>query len=229
MVSTAKRRNPALFIAILLLHLCVLWAIDLPVQDIPKNTRSATHLVFLSTTTPVPPPALQHRATPKPDQNQKPTSATQKPKTSDLIIENKNNSPVANSAPVPVPAPVAAEPITSTNTTPSALPLDRDVKRLTQQLERELRCDKQKEEAAKPPNQIAREYWEKQNHPYKDKWEELAHKIEQAGVPRDPKVETFKAPDGTQITKIGNRCYKSPDPGRTYLHQAEVRQVICTR
>ncbi len=230
MVSTAKRRNPALFIAILLLHLCVLLIIDLPVQDIPKNTRSATHLIFLSAATLVPspaqPPALQHRTTPKPDHSQK-------PKASDLIIENKNNSPVANSAPVsaPVsaPAPVAAEPITPTNTTPSALPLDRDVKRLTQQLERELRFDKQKEEAAKPPNQIAREYWEKQNHPYKDKWEELAHKIEQAGVPRDPKVETFKAPDGTQITKIGNRCYKSPDPGRTYLHQAEVRQVICTR
>ncbi|WP_422995907.1 hypothetical protein [Undibacterium sp. Di24W] len=92
-----------------------------------------------------------------------------------------------------------------------------------------MRFEKQKEEAAKPPNQIAREYWEKQNHPYKDKWEELAHKIEQAGVPRDPQVETFKAPDGTQITKIGDRCYKAPDPGRTYLHQAEARRVICTR
>ena len=87
----------------------------------------------------------------------------------------------------------------------------------------------QKIEAAKPPNQIAREYWQKQNNPYKDKWEELAHKIEKAGTPRGLQMETFKAADGTQITKLGDRCFKAPDPGRTYLHQAEARRVICPR
>ncbi|MFZ6800760.1 hypothetical protein ACO0KZ_13265 [Undibacterium sp. Di24W] len=138
-------------------------------------------------------------------------------------ISITSNSPAYNSLPI------TSEPITPETAKLSTQPIDRNVKQLTQQLERELRFEKQKEEAAKPPNQIAREYWEKQNHPYKDKWEELAHKIEQAGVPRDPQVETFKAPDGTQITKIGDRCYKAPDPGRTYLHQAEARRVICTR
>lgn len=107
--------------------------------------------------------------------------------------------------------------------------LNRDVGRISQLLERDLRFEEQKLQAAKPPNQIVREYWEKQNHPYKDKWDELAHKIEKAGKPRDLQIETFKSWDGTQISKIDGRCYKAPDPGRTYLHQAEVRQVICPR
>lgn len=107
--------------------------------------------------------------------------------------------------------------------------LNRDVGRISQLLERDLRFDEQKLQAAKAPNQIVREYWDKQNHPYKDKWDELAHKIEKAGKPRDLQIETFKAVDGTQISKIDGRCYKAPDPGRTYLHQAEVRQVICPR
>lgn len=107
--------------------------------------------------------------------------------------------------------------------------LNRDVGRISQLLERDLRFEEQKLQAAKPPNQIVREYWDKQNHPYKDKWDELAHKIEKAGKARDVQIETFKAWDGTQISKIEGRCYKAPDPGRTYLHQAEVRQVICPR
>lgn len=107
--------------------------------------------------------------------------------------------------------------------------VDRDVRRISQLLERDLRFEEQKLQAAKPPNQIVREYWEKQNHPYKDKWDELAHKIEKAGKPRDLQIETFKSWDGTQISKIDGRCYKAPDPGRTYLHQEEVRQVICPR
>jgi len=107
--------------------------------------------------------------------------------------------------------------------------LNRDVSNISKLLERDLRFAQQKIEAAKPPNQIAREYWQKQNNPYKDKWEELAHKIEKAGTPRGLQMETFKAADGTQITKLGDRCFKAPDPGRTYLHQAEARRVICPR
>jgi len=108
-------------------------------------------------------------------------------------------------------------------------PVNRNLNSITKSLERDLRFEQQKIEAAKPPNQIAREYWQKQNYPYKDKWEELAHKIEKAGKPRGLQMETFKAADGTQITKIGNSCFKTPDPGRTYLHQAEARPVICPR
>ncbi len=107
--------------------------------------------------------------------------------------------------------------------------LNRDVKAISQSLERDLRFEQQKIEAAKPANQIAREYWQKQNYPYKDKWEELAHKIEKAGKPRGLQLETFQAADGTQITKLGNTCFKAPDPGRTYLNQAEARPVICPR
>jgi hypothetical protein len=107
--------------------------------------------------------------------------------------------------------------------------LNRDVNAISKLMERDLRFEQQKIEAAKPPNQIAREYWQKQNNPYKDKWEELAHKIEKAGTPRGLQMETFKAVDGTQITKLGDRCFKAPDPGRTYLHQAEARRVICPR
>lgn len=219
MYSPAQQRNPALFITILLLHLCVLLVLDMPVQSIRNNKQNSTHLIFLSATKPVLPPVMQNRTTPKPSQN--PKTASVPSKTS--AISMTSNAPTINAIPV-TPEPITPE--TATSGTP---PLDRNIKQLTQQLERELRFEKQKEEAAKPPNQIAREYWEKQNHPYKDKWEELAHKIEKAGVPRDPQVETFKAPDGTQITKIGDRCYKAPDPGRTYLHQAEARRVICTR
>jgi hypothetical protein len=193
--------------------------VDLPVQGISKKTQNSMHLVFLPTTKAVLPPVIENRTAAKLTQNLQPRSVT--PKTSVMSITS--NAPTVNSVPV------TPEPITPETAKPSTLPLDRNVKQLTQQLERELRFEKQKEEAAKPPNQIAREYWEKQNHPYKDKWEELAHKIEKAGVPRDLQVETFKAWDGTQITKIGKTCYKAPDPGRTYLHQAEARQVICTR
>lgn len=107
--------------------------------------------------------------------------------------------------------------------------LNRDVKAISQSLERDLRFEQQKIEAAKPANQIAREYWQKQNYPFKDKWEELAHKIEKAGKPRGLQLETFQAADGTQITKLGNTCFKAPDPGRTYLNQAEARPVICPR
>jgi hypothetical protein len=107
--------------------------------------------------------------------------------------------------------------------------LNRDVKAISQSLERDLRFEQQKIEAAKPANQIAREYWQKQNYPYKDKWEELAHKIEKAGKPRGLQLETFQAADGTQITKLGNTCFKAPDPGKTYLNQAEARPVICPR
>jgi hypothetical protein len=107
--------------------------------------------------------------------------------------------------------------------------LNRDVNNISKLLERDLRFEQQKIEAGKPPNQIAREYWQKQKNPYKDKWEELAHKIEKAGTPRGLQMETFKAADGTQITKLGDRCFKAPDPGRTYLHQAEARRVICPR
>nr|WP_314858190.1 hypothetical protein [uncultured Undibacterium sp.] len=221
MSTIRKRHSLALFSAILLLHLVVLFVIfivDEPLQGINKSPRNSTQLVFLSAMKPVLPPVIENRTQPKLDRH--PKSATT-PRTSAISITS--NSPAVNSVPV-IP-----QPITPETAAPTVLPLDRNVKQLTQQLERELRFEKQKEEAAKPPNQIAREYWEKQNRPYKDKWEELAHKIEKAGVPRDPQMETFKAPDGTQITKVGDRCYKAPDPGRTYLHQAEARRVICSR
>lgn len=221
MFTIRKRRSPAVFSAILLLHLCVLFVlftVDEPLQSISKSPRNSTLLVFLSAMKPVLPKARENPTQPKLEPLPKPATT---PRTSTISITS--NSPAVNSVPV------TPESITPQTNAPSTLPLDRNVKQLTQQLERELRFEKQKEEAAKPPNQIAREYWEKQNRPYKDKWEELAHKIEKAGVPRDPQVETFKAWDGTQITKIGDRCYKAPDPGRTYLHQAEARRVICTR
>jgi hypothetical protein len=216
MFTIRKRNSPAVFSAILLLHLCVLFVlfiVDEPIRKLSKNPRTSTQIVFLSAMKPALPLVRENRTQPKLVSLPKPATT---PKTSAISITS--NSPAVNSLP-----------ITPETAMPSTQALDRNVKQLTQQLERELRFEKQKEEAAKPPNQIAREYWEKQNHPYKDKWEELAHKIEKAGVPRDAQVETFKAPDGTQITKIGDRCYKAPDPGRTYLHQAEARRVICTR
>jgi hypothetical protein len=221
MFTIRKRNSPAIFSAILLLHLCVLFAlfiVDEPIRNLNKSPRKSTHVVFLSAMKTALPLVAENRAQPKLASLPKPATT---PRNSAISI--------TRDSPAVIPLSVTPEPISPETVKPSTQPLDRNVKQLTQQLERELRFEKQKEEAAKPPNQIAREYWEKQNHPYKDKWEELAHKIEKAGVPRDPQVETFKAPDGTQITKIGDRCYKAPDPGRTYLHQAEARRVICTR
>lgn len=143
----------------------------------------------------------------------------------------KKNQPEAISvSPIEATSTVADPTIANTpvENSPNAN-LNRDVNTISKLLERDLRFEQQKIEAAKPPNQIAREYWQKQNNPYKDKWEELAHKIEKAGTPRGLQMETFKAADGTQITKLGERCFKAPDPGRTYLHQAEARRVICPR
>ena len=222
------RRSPALLIAILLLHLGALLIMNAASPHRSKSARNSErnsrHIVFLTTTPLTRLPVVEHSKQLKPDQNHKPQLAPPKTSITHIATSDPVVKPIATAS-----VPEKPEPTTPTTITPSAPPLDRNVKELTQQLERELRFEKQKEEAAKPPNQIAREYWDKQNHPYKNKWEALAHKIEKAGVPRDPQIETFKAPDGTQITKIGNRCYKAPDPGRTYLHQAEVREVICTR
>ncbi|MBC3881030.1 hypothetical protein H8K35_01060 [Undibacterium sp. LX40W] len=107
--------------------------------------------------------------------------------------------------------------------------INRDVKALTQNLEREWAQEERKEQAAKPPNQLVREYWEKQNQPYRDKWDALANKIEKAGVVRGPQEESYTLDDGSRITKINGICYKAPDPGRSYLAQAEVRRVFCPR
>ena len=107
--------------------------------------------------------------------------------------------------------------------------INRDVKKLTKDLEREWSQEERKQQAAKPPNQLVREYWEKQNHPYQDKWDALAHKIEKAGIARGPQEESYTLDDGSRITKINGVCYKAPDPGRTYLVQPEVRKVFCPR
>jgi len=68
-------------------------------------------------------------------------------------------------------------------------------------MEREWAQDERKQQAAKPPNQLVREYWEKQNNPYKDKWDALANKIEKAGVARGPQEESYTLDDGSRITK----------------------------
>ncbi len=107
--------------------------------------------------------------------------------------------------------------------------INRDVKKLTKDLEREWGQEERKQQAAKPPNQLVREYWEKQNHPYQDKWDALANKIEKAGIARGPQEESYTLDDGSRITKINGVCYKAPDPGRTYLAQPEVRRVFCPR
>ena len=46
----------------------------------------------------------------------------------------------------------------SAESSPNA-PVSRDLNNITKSLERDLRFEQQKIEAAKPPNQIAREYW----------------------------------------------------------------------
>lgn len=107
--------------------------------------------------------------------------------------------------------------------------IDHHIPELTKQLERELAQEERKAEAAKPPNQLVREYWEKQNHPYQTKWQALAANIEKAAVPRGTQEESYTLDDGSRITKINGVCYKAPDPGREYLGQAEVRRVFCPR
>ncbi|WMW81464.1 hypothetical protein RF679_04080 [Undibacterium cyanobacteriorum] len=107
--------------------------------------------------------------------------------------------------------------------------IDHHIPELTKQLERELAQEERKNEAAKPPNQLVREYWEKQNHPYQTKWQALAANIEKAAVPRGTQEESYTLDDGSRITKFNGVCYKAPDPGREYLGQAEVRRVFCPR
>lgn len=107
--------------------------------------------------------------------------------------------------------------------------IDHHIPELTKQLERDLAQEERKNEAAKPPNQLVREYWEKQNHPYQTKWQALAANIEKAAVPRGTQEESYTLDDGSRITKINGVCYKAPDPGREYLGQAEVRRVFCPR
>lgn len=114
-------------------------------------------------------------------------------------------------------------------TTEAPKPILRNIAALSAALARESKFEQDKIQAAKPPNQLVREYWEAHNHPYKDKWDELAQKVEKAGKPRGITMETYTTWDGTQITKINGVCYKAPDPGRTYLHQPEARPVICPR
>lgn len=128
-----------------------------------------------------------------------------------LVPAEKAHDDLAEKESVPVPA------------------INRNIKAITQVMEKELATEKEIEKRNKPANQIVREYWEAQNHPYKDKWDKLAHKIEEAGVPRGDVIETYTLNDGTRITKKNGKCYKAPDPGREYLHQAEIRQVFCTR
>lgn len=129
------------------------------------------------------------------------------------------------SNPEPQTKQVAADQLTTEK--PKAI--EHNIAAITKLLERELAQDERKAEAAKPPNQLVREYWEKQNHPYQDKWQELSAKIEKAAVARGPQEESYTLDDGSRITKINGACYKAPDPGRAYLGQAEVRRVFCPR
>ncbi len=127
---------------------------------------------------------------------------------------------------------ISAPPLATSDALPQAEQkpaIQRDIATISAALARESRFEQDKIQAAKPPNQLVREYWEAQRHPYKDKWDELAQKMEKAGVARGVKMETYTSWDGTQITKIDGTCYKAPDPGRTYLRQPEVRKVICPR
>ncbi|MBR7801014.1 hypothetical protein [Undibacterium fentianense] len=107
--------------------------------------------------------------------------------------------------------------------------INRDLTSIRRALEHDQFFEQQKLEAAKPPNQIVREYWEKQNYPFHDKRDELRGKLAQAGKPPGTEIETYTRSDGSKISKVNGRCYKAPDPGRTYLHQPEVRQVTCLR
>ncbi len=149
---------------------------------------------------------------------------------------NKKKHEITKQTPTGAPTATVQHEISSSNvqqndhhTKDENHPINRDVKALTKGLEREWAQDERKAQAAKPPNQLVREYWEKQNYPYKDKWDELASKIEKAGVARGPQEESYTLSDGSRITKINGNCYKAPDPGRTYLAQPEVRRVFCPR
>ena len=136
---------------------------------------------------------------------------------------------IRKNAPNPEPQKATASASVEQPTTDKPKAIEHNIAAITKLLERELAQDERKAEAAKPPNQLVREYWEKQNHPYQDKWQELSAKIEKAAVARGPQEESYTLDDGSRITKINGACYKAPDPGRAYLGQAEVRRVFCPR
>lgn len=212
---SSSRHQSLVFLFIALLHLAAIWLFVHLRHSQSGSPKTSMRLVFIQTQklalSPRSPREQVQQKQPQ-DQRTKPVLKPSSPRSdSDAVAVTKPDDALSNDMPAKSPE------------------LNRDVGRISQLLERDLRFDEQKLQAAKAPNQIVREYWDKQNRPYKDKWDELAHKIEKAGKPRDLQIETFKAMDGTQISKIDGRCYKAPDPGRTYLHQEEVRQVICPR
>ncbi len=212
----------ARLLVVLLLHFLGLYCL---VNRSPSYRQSllakshATQLVFMTNPRP-----------PIPRAESTPTNAPNKAKLASPTMSKARASTSIELSTVTVSEPMKASEVSASPSESKApVTINRDIRSITQSLERDNRFDQQKIEAAKPPNQIAREYWQKKNHPYKDKWEELAHNIEKAGAPRGLQMETYQAWDGTQVTKLGDKCYKAPDPGRTYLQQAEARRVICPR
>lgn len=211
MLGCPLTHRAILFSLVLSLHVLILFTLikNTQSQQKPRSQHNQiTHLLFLR----------QPLALPQPIKITRSAQHQVQPRSSKLRITTTQETrvlPHAEKNTVPVPEEKPA--------------IKRDIAAISTALARESKFEQDKIQAAKPPNQLVREYWEAQNHPYKDKWDELAQKMEKAGKPRDFKMETYTAWDGTQITKINGVCYKAPDPGRTYLHQAEARPVICPR
>ncbi|MBI3712797.1 MAG: hypothetical protein HY253_07520 [Burkholderiales bacterium] len=208
MLSFSLVHRISLCALIFALHILILFALLKTIQSRPHSNVHAsrsTQLVFLF------PPLIKARQI-----NRLPHQARQQNIKPRIVHIQEAYTPIVLEAQSPL--------------APEEKPIiKRDIASISAALARESKFEQDKIQAAKPSNQLVREYWEAQNHPYKDKWDELAHKIEKAGVARGVQMETYTASDGTQITKLNGVCYKAPDPGRTYLHQAEARPVICPR
>lgn len=207
--SKQRTKHAMLLILVGIAHLLLLWQVRLnhsnPTAQLNQDRQ--TSIIFIPNT--VPKQIIPQAASKVPNKIQE----QHRIKVSKLVNAPKTQKSQTQSEEVKPDNPI----------------LNRDIKALTQSLEREWTQEERNIQAAKPPNQLVREYWEKQNNPYKDKWDALANKIEKAGVARGPQEESYTLDDGSRITKLNGVCYKAPDPGRTYLNKPEVRRVFCPR
>ncbi len=207
--SKQRTKHATLLILVGMAHLLLLWQVRLnhnnPTAQLNQDRQ--TSIIFIPNT--VPKQIIPQAASKVPNKIQE----QHRIKVSKLVSAPKTQKSQTQSEEVKPDNPI----------------LNRDIKALTQSLEREWTQEQRNIQAAKPPNQLVREYWEKQNNPYKNKWDALASKIEKAGVARGPQEESYTLEDGSRITKLNGICYKAPDPGRTYLNQPEARPVICPR
>lgn len=204
-----RAQHSMLLIGVGIAHLLLLWQVRLNHTDTTSQPSQDRHtsIIFIPNIVPQQIIAQAASKTPNRIQNQ------HRLKVSELVSSPKTLKSETPSEEVKPENPI----------------LNRDIKALTKSLEREWTQEERNIQAAKPPNQLVREYWEKQNNPYKDKWDALANKIEKAGVARGPQEESYTLDDGSRIIKLNGVCYKAPDPGRTYLNQPEVRRVFCPR